>query len=316
MVAPPQRLLIDTDPGQDDAFALLLALASPEELDVLGITCVAGNVPVEKTSRNALQICELAGKREIPVFAGCDRPLAQELATAEEVHGSSGLDGATLPGPTLCLQEGHAVDFLIATLRAEPAGSITLVTLGPLTNVATALQRAPDIGPRLQRVVMMGGAFFEAGNSSPVAEFNIWVDPEAARIVCESGIPLVMAPLDVTHRALTPPFWKEALATLPAPLGPTLRGWVEFYERYDRAKYGWDGGPMHDPCTIAYLLQPQLFSGRSVPVRVETEGEFTRGMTVADWWRMSGERDNALFLTEVDREGFFRLLYERLTRLR
>ena len=314
MSASCHRLIIDTDPGQDDAFALLLALASPEKLEVLGITCVAGNVPLEKTTRNALQICELAGAREVPVFAGCPRPLAQELETAEEVHGASGLDGAALPEPTLFSEEGHAVDFLIDTLRAEPAGTLTLVTLGPQTNVATALQRAPDIAARIRQVVMMGGAFFEPGNSSPVAEFNIWVDPEAARIVCESGIPLVMAPLDVTHRATIPAFWKHAVGALPAPLGPTLQGWIEFYERYDRAKYGWDGGPLHDPCTIAYLLQPELFSGRRIPVRVETEGMLTRGMTVADWWRVSGLSDNALFLTEIDREGFFRLLYDRLAR--
>jgi purine nucleosidase len=315
MSVASHQLLIDTDPGQDDAFALLLALASPEELEVLGITCVAGNAPVEKTTRNALQICELAGRREIPVYAGCHRPLTQELVTAEEVHGASGLDGATLPEPTLPLREVHAVDFLIETLRAEPVRTVTLVTLGPLTNVATALRWAPDIAARVRELVMMGGAFFEPGNSSPVAEFNIWVDPEAARIVCESGIPLVMAPLDVTHRALTPPFWKEAVGALPAPLGPTLRGWIDFYERYDRAKYGWDGGPMHDPCTIAYLLRPELFCGRRIPVQVETEGTFTRGMTVADWWHTSGLPENALFLTEVNREGFFRLLYERLARL-
>jgi purine nucleosidase len=315
MSALPRRLLIDTDPGQDDAFALLLALASPAELSVLGITCVAGNVPVEKTARNALRICELAGCRDVPVYAGCDRPLAGELATAEEVHGSTGLDGADLPEPTLPLREGHAVDFLVQTLRGEPPGSVIVVTLGPLTNVATALRRAPGIAPRIREIVTMGGAFFEPGNSSPVAEFNVWADPEAARIVFEAGVPLVVAPLDVTHRALVPPFWKEAIGGLPAPLGPALRGWIDFYERYDRAKYGWDGGPMHDPCTVAYLLRPDLFSGRRIPVAVETEGRFTRGMTVADWWRISGRPDNALYLTEVDRDGFFGLLYERLARL-
>ena len=181
-----RKIVIDTDPGQDDAVAILLALASPE-LDVLGVTAVAGNVPLDLTGRNARIVCELAGRRDIPVFAGCDRPMARDLVTAEHVHGKTGLDGAELPSPAMPLQDAHAVDFLIETLRREPSGTVTLCPLGPLTNVATALERAPDIADRIPQIVLMGGAYFEVGNITPAAEFNIYVDPEAARIVFASG---------------------------------------------------------------------------------------------------------------------------------
>ncbi len=202
-MAPPRKIIIDTDPGQDDAVAILLALASPEDVEVLGITAVAGNVPLPLTARNARIICELAGRTDVRVFAGCDAPLARALVTAEHVHGKSGLDGPPLADPRMPLEAAHAVDFLIDTLRAEPAGSVTLCPLGPLTNIATAFSRAPDIIARVQQIVLMGGAYFEVGNITPAAEFNIYVDPEAASIVFRSGAPLVVMPLDVTHKALT-----------------------------------------------------------------------------------------------------------------
>jgi purine nucleosidase len=309
-----RKIIIDTDPGQDDAVAILLALASPE-LEVLGITTVAGNVPLALTTRNARVVCELAGRKDIKVFSGCEAPLVRPLVTAEYVHGKSGLDGITLPDPEMPLAEGHAVDFLIETLRAEAPGSVTLCPIGPLTNIATALRQAPDIAPRIAEIVLMGGAYFEVGNVTPAAEFNIYVDPEAADIVFKSGIPLVVMPLDVTHKVLTTRARVEAFRGLGTPVGHAVASWTDFFERYDMAKYGSEGAPLHDPCTIAYLLQPDLFTGRHVNVEIETEGRFTTGMTVADWWRVSKREANAMFIGDVDAEGFYALLTERLGRL-
>jgi purine nucleosidase len=309
-----RKIIIDTDPGQDVAVAILLALASPE-LEVLGITTVAGNVPLDLTTRNARVVCELAGRKDIKVFSGCEAPLVRPLVTAEYVHGKSGLDGITLPDPEMPLAEGHAVDFLIETLRAEAPGSVTLCPIGPLTNIATALRQAPDIGPRIAEIVLMGGAYFEVGNVTPAAEFNIYVDPEAADIVFKSGIPLVVMPLDVTHKVLTTRARVEAFRGLGTPVGHAVASWTDFFERYDMAKYGSEGAPLHDPCTIAYLLQPDLFTGRHVNVEIETEGRFTTGMTVADWWRVSKREANAMFIGDVDAEGFYALLTERLGRL-
>ncbi len=310
----PRKIIIDTDPGQDDAVAILLALASPE-LDVLGLTCVAGNVPLPLTTRNARVISELAGRTDMKVFAGCERPLTRHLITAEHVHGKSGLDGTSLPDPVMPMAEGHAVDFIIDTLRAETPGSVTLCALGPLTNLATAFQRAPDIASRVSEVVLMGGAYFEVGNITPAAEFNIHVDPEAAEIVFKSGMPLVVMPLDVTHKALTTRARVEAFRALGTPVGHAVAGWTDFFERFDMAKYGSEGAPLHDPCTVAYLLQPDLFSGRHINVEIETRGEFTAGMTVADWWRVSGRQPNAMFMGDLDAAGFFALLTERISRL-
>ncbi|MGL4312285.1 MAG: nucleoside hydrolase [Paracoccaceae bacterium] len=309
-----RKIIIDTDPGQDDAVAILLALASPE-LEVLGITCVAGNVPLPLTVRNARVICELAGRPDMRIFAGCDAPLKRKLVTAEHVHGKTGLDGITLPDPAMPLEDGHAVDFIIETLRREPAGSVTLCPLGPLTNIAKALQKAPDIAPRIAEIVLMGGAYFEVGNITPAAEFNIYVDPEAADIVFKSGIPLVVMPLDVTHKALTSRTWVEQMRGLGSETGRAVASWTDFFERFDTAKYGSQGAPLHDPCVIAYLLKPELFEGRHINVVIETTGEYTLGMTVADWWRVSGRDANALFIGSVDRDGFFALLTERIARL-
>ncbi|TFL18279.1 nucleoside hydrolase [Jannaschia formosa] len=307
------KIIIDTDPGQDDAVAILLALASPE-IEVLGITAVAGNVPLDLTARNARIVCELAGRTDVPVHAGCDRPLARDLVTAEHVHGKTGLDGADLPDPQMPLAEGHAVDFLIETLRAEPEGSVTLCPLGPLTNVATALQRAPDIAPRIGRIVLMGGAYFEVGNITPAAEFNIYVDPEAAKIVFGAGVPLTVVPLDATHKALTTRARNDAFRTA-GRVGEVVAGWTGFFERYDKEKYGSEGAPLHDPCVIAWLLKPELFTGRDVNVEIEVDSPLTRGMTVADWWGVTDRPVNATFIGDVDAEGFFALLTERIARL-
>ena len=274
-----QKIIIDTDPGQDDAVAILLALAS-KELDVLGITAVAGNVPLRWTQKNALKICELAGKPETRVYAGASRPMVRSLVTAEHVHGRTGLDGPELPEPRMQLQEQHAVDFIIEELRRQPTHTVTLCTLGPLTNVALALQKAPDIALRIQQIVMMGGGFSEGGNITPAAEFNIYVDPHAAHVVFESGIPLVVMPLDVTHQVLTTKKRIAAIGALGTPVAKATVELLEFFERYDEQKYGSDGGPLHDPCVIAYLLKPELFQGRACNVTIECGSELTMGMTV------------------------------------
>ena len=311
----PRKIIIDTDPGQDDAVAILLALASPEQIEVLGITCVAGNVPLALTARNARMVCELAGRPDIPVFAGCDRPLGRALVTAEHVHGKTGLDGPSLPEPQMPLQSQHAVDFIIDTVRSNPPGPITLCPLGPLTNIATALARAPDIAPRLQEIVLMGGAYFEVGNITPAAEFNIYVDPQAAQAVFAAGVPLVVMPLDVTHKALVTAERNAAFRNLGTPVGIAVAQMTEFFERYDREKYGSLGAPLHDPCVTAYLLAPHLFSGRHVNVEIETTSELTMGMTVADWWRVTDRPANATFMGQIDADGFFALLTQRLARL-
>ena len=311
----PRKIIIDTDPGQDDAVAILLALASPDEIEVLGITCVAGNVPLELTAKNARIVCELAGKVDVPVYAGCDRPLGRALVTAEHVHGKTGLDGPDLPDPTMPLAEGHAVDFIIETLRAHAPGTVTLCPLGPLTNIATALQQAPEIAGKVAEIVLMGGGCFEGGNITPAAEFNIYVDPHAADIVFKSGIPIVVMPLDVTHQALVTKPRNDAFRALGTPVGIAVAEMTEFFERFDKEKYGSAGAPLHDPCVTAYLIRPELFAGRHINVEIETVSELTMGMTVADWWRVTDRKPNALFIREIDADGFFALLTERLARL-
>lgn len=310
-----RKIIIDTDPGQDDAVAILLAFAAPEELEVLGITAVAGNVPLALTQKNARIVCELAGKSDALVFAGCDAPMKHKLVTAEHVHGKTGLDGPELADPVMPLQDAHGVEFIIETLRREASGTVTLVPLGPLTNIATAFQRSPEIVSRVQEIVLMGGAYFEVGNITPAAEFNIYVDPEAADIVFKSGVPLVVAPLDVTHKALVTAPRIEAFRGLGNRVGEMVAAWTDFFERFDKEKYGSPGAPLHDPCTIAYLLQPDLFTGREINLEIETGSTLTRGMTVADWWRVTDRPANALFLGDVDADGFFRLLTDRLARL-
>ena len=310
-----RKIIIDTDPGQDDAVAILLALASPEEIDVLGITCVAGNVPLELTARNARIVCELADRRDIKVFAGCDRPLGRDLVTAEHVHGKTGLDGPDLPEPSMPLAEGHAVDFIIDTLRAEAPNSVTLCPLGPLTNIATALQRAPNIAERIAEIVLMGGGYFEGGNITPAAEFNIYVDPQAADIVFKCGAPIVVMPLDVTHKALMTKARNDAFRALETPVGLAVAQMTDFFERFDKEKYGSEGAPLHDPCVTAYLIDPTLFTGRHINVEIETDSELTMGMTVADWWRVTDRAPNAMFMGDLDADGFFSLLTDRLARL-
>ena len=309
-----RKIIIDTDPGQDDAVAILLALASPE-LDVLGIVAVAGNVPLALTEKNARKICELAGRPDQKVFAGASRPLMRKLVTAEHVHGKTGLDGPDLPEPTMQLRAQHGVEFIVETLMESGDGEITLCPLGPLTNIALALIREPRIALKVREIVLMGGGFFEGGNVTPAAEFNIYVDPEAAKAVFSSGIPIVMMPLDVTHKALTTRVRVERLRALGTKAGTAAAQLLDFFERFDERKYGTDGGPLHDPNVIAYLLKPGLYSGRHCNVEIETASELTLGMTVVDWWGVSGRKPNALFIRSVDHDGFFELLTERIGRL-
>ncbi|MFT4701988.1 MAG: purine nucleosidase [Yoonia sp.] len=311
----PRKIIIDTDPGQDDAVAILLALASPEDIEVLGIVAVAGNVPLPLTQKNARIVCELAGHPETKVFAGCDAPISRKLITAEHVHGQTGLDGPPMADPTMPLQDQHGVDFIIETLRSEDAGTVTLCPLGPLTNIATAFNRAPDIIEKVQEIVLMGGGCFEGGNITPSAEFNVYVDPEAADIVFNSGVPITMMPLDVTHKALTTKARIDRFRAMGTKVGDMVAAWTDFFERFDMEKYGSEGAPLHDPTVIAYLLQPDLFAGRHINVEIETVSELTLGATVADWWRVSGRPANATFMKDIDAEGFYDLLATRLARL-
>jgi purine nucleosidase len=310
-----RKIIIDTDPGQDDAVAILLALASPEELDVLGIVAVAGNVPLAHTERNARRIVELAGRMDVPVHAGCVRPLVRKLVTAEHVHGETGLDGFPIPEPKTPLAKKHGVDFIVDTLLASQPGEITLCTLGPLTDVAMALVKAPQIAGHVREIVMMGGAYFEVGNITPTAEFNIYVDPEAADVVMRSGIPIVMAPLDLTHTVLSLRARIDAIAAIGNRAGAAVAGLLSFSERFDLTKYGSLGAPLHDPCVIAYLLKPGLFRGRLINVSIETGSALTLGMTVADWWQITDRPRNVHYLREADADGFYALLTERLARL-
>jgi purine nucleosidase len=307
-------IVIDTDPGQDDAVAILVALASPEDFDVVSITTVAGNVPVDKTLTNALALVELADRIDVPVYRGSVRPMVKELVTAEYVHGPTGLDGADLAPPTVTAASGHAVDQLVDLVMSRD-GPVTVCTLGPMTNIALALVKEPSIATSIDQLVMMGGGFFEGGNTTPAAEFNIYVDPHAAHVVFTSGIPIVMMPLDVTHQAITTPERLQRFRELGTPAGDAVAGMLGFYDRFDKSKYGMEGGPLHDPTVIAYLLSPDLFDGKEVYVEVQTAPGPTEGMTVVDWWGVTGREPNAMVMNEIDDEGFYDLLVERIGRL-
>ena len=309
-----RKIIIDTDPGQDDALAILLALGSPE-LDVLGITCVAGNVPLPLTIRNAQLVCELAGRRDIKIFAGCGRPMVRDLVTAEAVHGQTGLDGPDWDEPTMGVQDMHAVDWLVEVLMAADDGEITLCPVGPITNVAMAMVREPRIIPKIAEIVTMGGGFFVGGNTTPVAEFNVYVDPHAADVMYRSGVPIVTMPLDVTHKALMSPEWIESVRAIGGDVGDKTAAMLSFYGRYDIERYNERGGPLHDPATIAYLLNPDLYGGKDVFVEVETHSELTMGMTVVDYWNRWERPPNCKWISEVDSDGFFTLIRERLANL-
>jgi purine nucleosidase len=309
-----RKIIIDTDPGQDDAVAILLALASPE-LEVLGIVAVAGNVGLHHNANNALKIVELANRTDVPVYAGCARPMRRHLVTAEHVHGETGLNGPDLPEPQTALQAQHGVDYIIDTLMAAEPKTITLCTLGPLTNIAMALVKQPEIADRIAEIVMMGGGYFEAGNITPAAEFNIYVDPEAADVVMRCGAPIVMMTLDVTHQIQSTPSRLDAIKALGNKAGTAVYEMLSFSESFDLQKYGWEGAPLHDPTVIAYLLQPDLFDGRHCNVTIETASELTIGMTVADYWHVTGKVKNVHYMRNGNAAGFYALLLERLASL-
>lgn len=306
-----RAIILDCDPGQDDAVAILLALASPDELDLLAITTVAGNVPLALTAANARRVVELADA-DVPVYAGAPKPLLRPLATAEQVHGATGLDGSGLPPPRRPLAPGHAARAIVDLVRARPEGSVTLVATGPLTNVALALAEAPDLAGRLGEIVLMGGAI-GLGNVTPAAEFNIWVDPHAAAIVFGAGVPLTMFPLDVTHKVPVTADRLARIAAIGTPVARAVAGMLGFYRGRGRTG-GAPEGPLHDPCTIAWLLRPELFSGRACAVAIETESARGLGRTWVDWWGTTGEPVNAKVMHEADADGFFDLLVERLAR--
>jgi purine nucleosidase len=313
---PSRRIIvIDTDPGQDDAVAILFALGARDQLDLRAITTVAGNVPLSLTSKNARIVLGWAERTDIPVYAGCSRPLVRELVTAESIHGKTGLDGVPLDEPKVELAKDHAVDFLIDTLRNAPEESVTLCLIGPMTNLAAALVKDPGIKRGIKEVVLMGGAYHARGNVTPVAEFNIYVDPHAANIVFESGIPIVVLPLDVTHKALSTKPRVKRLEDIGNGVGRLIAAILVSHARREIEELGSAGGPLHDPCVIAYLLAPSLFSGRHVNVAVETRGEFTLGETVVDWYGKTRRSPNAFWINEIDADGFYALLTETIKRL-
>jgi purine nucleosidase len=310
----PRPIIIDCDPGQDDAVALFLAMASPEQVEILGITTVTGNVPLELTQRNARMICDIAGREDIRVFAGCERPMQLEPITAEYIHGATGIDGVDVFEPSTPLQATHAVDFIVDTLLAAEPDSVTICPTGPMTNIATAIERQPAILPNVRRIVSMGGAMREGGNRSPSAEFNILADPHAARIVYDCGRPVTAFGLDVTHQVLSTRERVARIAALGNAVADATAGMLSFFHRYDTKKYGSEGAPLHDPCTIAWLLQPDLFKTKRVNLSVETESALTLGHTAVDFWEVTDRPPNVDWAHEVDADGFYELLVTRLAR--
>jgi purine nucleosidase len=305
----PRPIIIDTDPGIDDAVAILLALASPE-LRVLGLVAVAGNLPLAATARNALGIIELAGRPEIAVHAGCPRPISRTSIAAEYAHGAGGLGDLVLPPPALALRSEHGVFFLIDTLRRAEPHSVTICALGPLTNIAMALVAAPDIASGIAELVVMGGASHGEGNMTPAAEFNIYADPHAAALVFDSGLSITMVPLDVTRGVRSTPEHIAPIRALGTRCGAAVAELIG-----PRRALGRPPMAMHDPCVVAYLLAPELFQGREVNVAIETQSPLTIGMTVVDWPGLSGRKPNARVIETVDADGVYRLLAERLARL-
>lgn len=305
-----RKIIIDCDPGQDDAVALFLAFASPE-LDVLGITTVGGNVPLELTHRNARMMCDIAGS-DVPVYAGCDAPMRQPLRTAEYIHGETGINGIDVFDPVTPLQAQHGVDFIVEALLAANDDSVTLVPTGPLTNIGTAIDREPAILSKIERIVLMGGAMREGGNRTPSAEFNILVDPDAADIVFRCGRPITQMGLDVTHQVLSTEDRVGRIAALGNPVAAATAGMISFFERYDMSKYAAPGAPLHDPCTVAWLINPELFAGKDCNVAIETQSELTLGHTAVDFWHVTDRPKNVHWVYEVDSDGFYDLLTERL----
>jgi purine nucleosidase len=310
----PISIIVDCDPGIDDTIALLTAFVSPE-LDILGITPVCGNQPLDRTVRNALQVCELGGRAEIPVYAGCFRPMLREPIHGQ-FHGKTGLGNTVLPEPVKTVESMSAVDFLIEALSAAVAKGerITIACLGPLTNVAVALRMKPQIAEGIERIVMMGGAYREAGNRTMTSEFNVLADPHAAHVVFSSGIPIVALALDATHQVMLKPEHVAEFSRVSGRISETLAELMAFWDRNDVRRYGSRGGPLHDPLVMAYILAPHLFETEKARVFVEYESELCMGQTIADWYGKSGLEPNADIVTKVDVEGVIAFFLERLSR--
>ncbi|EJL70119.1 nucleoside hydrolase [Variovorax sp. Varisp85] len=314
--ATVHTLIIDTDPGADDVIALLFAMAAPERLRIEALTTVAGNVPLAKTSRNARLACEWAGRPEIPVYAGAERPLRRTPIYAANIHGKEGLTGVDVHEPAGPLADGHAVDYLVRTLRAAPEKSVTLAMLGPQTNLALALEQAPDIVRGLRELVLMAGAHFNGGNITPVAEFNVFADPHAAEaVLLKSGVPITMLPLDVTHKILTSDERVARLRGLGNRAGAIVADILDAYAPQEMKHYDMPGGPVHDATVTAYLLQPSLFKGRRIHVEVDSREGMGFGQTVADWYGSLHRTPNVNWIVDGDAQGFFDLLTEHIARL-
>ncbi|AIN59094.1 nucleoside hydrolase [Pseudomonas soli] len=316
LMAAPRDLIIDTDPGADDVVALLLAMASPEELKIRAITTVAGNVRLEKTSRNARLAREWAGREDIPVYAGAGRPMVRTPIYAANVHGEEGLTGVQVHEPKKPLAQGNAVQYLIDTLSAAEPHSITVAMLGPQTNLALALIQKPEIVNGIKEVVVMGGAHFNGGNITPAAEFNLFADPHAAEVVLASGVKLTYLPLDVTHKVLTSDARLKQLAAVNNNASKLVVDILNAYIKFDMDNYGMPGGPVHDASVIAYLLKPELFKGRQVHMVVDSREGPTFGQTIADWYGVLKQPANVMWIEEGDAQGFFDLLSARLARLK
>ena len=306
-----RRIILDCDPGHDDALAILLAARHPA-LRLEAITTVAGNAPVEKTARNALKVCTLAGIRDVPVAAGMAAPLVRQLHVAPSIHGASGLDGPDLPAPDLALDPRHAVDLLIEVLLASE-GDLTLVATAPLTNLAAAIRREPRILPNIERIVLMGGSI-GLGNWTPAAEFNIFVDPEAAHIVFTCGRPITMIGLDVTHTALATREVRERIRALGSPVARVADDLLGYFAESYREVFGFEAPPLHDPCAVAAVIDPTLLRSQPMHVAVELRGELTSGRTVCDLYGVTGAAPNADVGLALDVPRFWDLMIETLAR--
>lgn len=310
-VATP--IILDVDPGHDDAIAILMATASPA-IELLAVTCVAGNAPLANTQENARKILTLAGMTDVPVAAGLDRPLLRPLVTAPQVHGQTGLDGPAIPAPAVELDPRHAVDLIVEIVMAA-ARPVTLVPVGPLSNIAMALRREPRLTERVARIILMGGAIGQ-GNTTSSAEFNIYVDPDAASIVFSAGIPLTMVGLDVTHKALVGPDEQEQIRALGTPVARTVADLLDFFGRHHRERYGWEGSPLHDPCCVAEVIRPGLIATKPMYVQIETASPLTRGRTACDISGRTGQVPNADVGVDIDRDAFISILMDCLARYR
>ena len=307
-----RRIVLDCDPGHDDAIAILLAARHPA-LRLEAITTVVGNSTVEKTTRNALKVCALAGIRDVPIAAGMAVPLVRPLRIAPEIHGASGLDGPHLPEPDLPRAPLHAVDLLIERLLAAPDGDVTIVATAPLTNIAAAIRREPRILPKIERIVLMGGSI-GLGNVTPAAEFNIYVDPEAAHVVFTCGRPITMIGLDVTHTALATAEVRERIRALGSPVARLVDDLLGFFAESYREVFGFEAPPLHDPCAVAAVIDPTLLRTKAMHVAIELRGEYTAGRTVCDVFGVTGEAPNAEVGLELDVPRFWDLLIETLAR--